>query len=123
MRDTSFNEVINWVITQYGGTLRSLAEFPESTLTTEEVIDLRERILKLNNNTFEVNVFNFNNLYKDNHINTVLKIDRYEDTISERLWKRTDKEYVSSLKVNQKGALSRKEVALFWFFRLILGVL
>jgi hypothetical protein len=45
MRDTSLNEVINWVITQYGDALRSLAEFPESTLTTEEVIDLRERIL------------------------------------------------------------------------------
>jgi hypothetical protein len=70
-----------------------------------------------------VNVFNFNNLYKDNHINTVLKIDRYEDTISERLWRDTDKEYVSSLKVNQTGTLSRKEVALFWFFRLTLGVL
>jgi hypothetical protein len=121
--DTSFKEVVNWAITQYGGALRSLAQFPESTLTTEEVIDLRERILKLNNNTFQVDKFNFNNLYKDNYLNTVLKIDLYEDTISERLWKRTDKEYVTSFKVNQKDTLSRKDVALFWFFRLILGVL
>jgi hypothetical protein len=125
MRDTSFNEVVNWAITQYGGALRSLAQFPESTLTTEEIIDLRERILQLNNNTFQVDKFNFNfnNLYKDTYINTVLKINLYDDEINERVWKRTNKEYVTSFKVNQKGTLSRKDVALFWFFRLILGVL
>jgi hypothetical protein len=121
--DITFEEAVNWVIEHYGGALKALAEYPEPASNTEEVIDLRKRILKLNNNIFDVNKFNFNNLHNKDYITTVLMLKIDNIKLSERCWRDTNKEYVSSFKVNQKGTLSRKEAALFWFFRLTLGVL